>query len=239
MTTQLVRDTMKLAQTQDIDLTELFWFDASGCIKDGDDEPQSLLKEYRPPFPKCMVCYEGTSTNFQKMRMWMLVAGQDPEEGIVLSVWRQPLGYVPVPSVSMFYIVNGDEVGYGPIDENVKIDKEEAEMILGFVSAWYRSMATKKEAYVPVVAETFTNRRKIAQGKAPSYDWSTVTIDSSITRSNSKGGTHASPRLHDRRGHLRRLKSGKNVWVRPCKVGDPSLGTIFHDYKIGKDHGNS
>ena len=47
-----------------------------------------------------------------------------------------------------------------------------------------------------------------------------------------KGGTHASPRLHDRRGHSRRLPDGRIVWVRPCKVGDASRGVVFHDYQV-------
>jgi hypothetical protein len=112
------------------------------------------------------------------------------------------------------------------------MDKAEAEMILGFVSAWYESLSRRSQAYIPAVAKTFTNQRKIAQGKTPAYEWRTVVIEPSKPQPEPKGGTHASPRLHDRRGHLRRLQSGKNVWVKPCKVGDPSRGTIFHDYQL-------
>ena len=32
-------------------------------------------------------------------------------------------------------------------------------------------------------------------------------------------GMHASPIAHDRRGHRRRLRSGRTVWVRSCHVG--------------------
>jgi hypothetical protein len=28
------------------------------------------------------------------------------------------------------------------------------------------------------------------------------------------------------------LKSGKSVWVRSCKVGDPTKGIVFKDYQI-------
>ena len=53
------------------------------------------------------------------------------------------------------------------------------------------------------------------------FDWHTVTIAPTAAKSGHKGGTHASPRLHDRRGHWRTIKaSGKRVWVRHCKVGD-------------------
>lgn len=51
--------------------------------------------------------------------------------------------------------------------------------------------------------------------------------------SNSHGDgthTHASPRLHWRRGHIRHLGDEKKTWVRPCLVGDGEHGTIIHDY---------
>ena len=32
------------------------------------------------------------------------------------------------------------------------------------------------------------------------------------------GGAHASPRMHWRRGHVRKLESGKMTHVRPCLV---------------------
>jgi hypothetical protein len=50
-----------------------------------------------------------------------------------------------------------------------------------------------------------------------------------------RGGTHASPRLHWRHGHIRRLPSGDITNVRPCLVGSAELGTIDHDfYKVDK-----
>lgn len=234
MTTQLVRETMKMVAEHGLDPVEMHWFDATGCFSDQSEESQKPLHECRPPFQRCIVCWEGHSRSHQRMRMWLLVAGNDPEEGILLTVWRQALNQAPVASPVMVYLIDEGEVRYGPVDEGVTMDKTEAEMILGFVSAWYGSLSRRTEAYLPSVAQTFTNKRKIAQGKVPSYDWTTVVIKAVEPKSAPKGGTHASPRQHDRRGHLRRLRTGKNVWVKPHKVGDPSLGVVFHDYKIGE-----
>jgi hypothetical protein len=64
------------------------------------------------------------------------------------------------------------------------------------------------------------------------YEWKTVILKPAKPRSESLGGTHASPRLHERRGHLRRMRSGKEVWVKPHKVGNVKLGVIFHDYEV-------
>lgn len=232
MTTQLIRSTMRYMADAGIDPTELQWFDATGCFQDKTHASQEPLLECRPPFEKCMVVFQGKTTNGRPMEMFMTVAGNDPEEGIVLSVWRAPVGGKPVSSNVIVYVVDEGLIRYGPADPDKQIDEREAQMILGFVSTWYGFMSQKVESYRPVVRDTFTNRRKIEQGKTPTYDWTTVYVEPVKPRSEDKGGTHASPRLHDRRGHLRRLRSGKNVWVKACKVGDPSKGIVFHDYAI-------
>jgi hypothetical protein len=233
MTTQLIRDVMKIVSDQGVvDPVSLHWFDATGCLTDQSEQSQDPLYFSKPPFSRCMVCWEGKSKNHQRMRMWVMVAGDNPEEGIALGLWRQPGGVAPIPSPSMIYMVDGGLIRYGPTDEGVTIDQTEAEMIIGFVSAWYGSLSRRCEAHTPITAQTFTNQRKILQGKAPKYEWRTVMIEPLQARSEGLGGTHASPRQHDRRGHVRRLRSGKNVWVKACKVGDASLGAVFHDYQI-------
>lgn len=233
MTTQLIRDVMKMVSDQGaVDPASLHWFDATGCFTDKAELLQDPLHTCRPPFSRCMVCWEGKSQNHQLMRMWVLVIGEDPEEGIVLGLWRYPVGHKPISSPAMVYIIDEGQIRYGPTQEGVTMDKTEAEMILGFISAWYGSLSRRCEAYMPIIPQTFTNRRKISEGKTPTYDWRTVVIEPLQPRQESKGGTHASPRQHDRRGHLRRLRSGKNVWVKPHKVGDASKGVVFHDYKI-------
>ena len=51
-------------------------------------------------------------------------------------------------------------------------------------------------------------------------------------RKESAGGTHASPRFHVRRGHVRRLPDGRTTWVKQCTVGDASIGKIDKDYRV-------
>lgn len=45
--------------------------------------------------------------------------------------------------------------------------------------------------------------------------------------------TGVSQRYHMRRGHYRRYKSGKTIFVEAYHAGDKELGTIFKDYKLG------
>ena len=162
----------------------------------------------------------------------MLVAGTDPDDGITVSMWKGPGGTRLRPIPAMFYFIEDDNIRYGAVSDEEPVDKELAEIMLAQIGVWYSAMDQRIEAYIPSMRDTFTNRRKVQQGKLPTYDWTTVWIEPSKPRQDPKGGTHASPRLHDRRGHLRKLKTGKNVWVKSCKVGDASKGTIFHDYAI-------
>lgn len=232
MTTPFVKSTMKWMAEGSIDVADFHWFDISGAI-DGTSIDQDWLRDYRPPFDQCMVCWQGRSKTHEAYEFLMIVKGDDPEEGIVISAHKGAQGQMPREMPALVYILDGDQVRYGAVDEGATIEYEEAQMILAVVATWYRSLSQRCEAYQPVVRQTFTNRRKIAQGKTPTYDWTTVVIEPKASRvSDRLGGTHASPRLHDRRGHLRRLRSGKNVWVRPCKVGRAELGAVFHDYEV-------
>lgn len=232
MTTPFVKSTMKWMADGGIDVAEFHWFDISGAI-DGTSIDQDWLRDYRPPFDQCMVCWQGKSKSHEVYEFLMIVKGSDPEEGIVISAHKGAQGQMPREMPALVYIVDGDQVRYGAVDEEATIEYEEAQMILAVVATWYRSLSQRCEAYQPVVRQTFTNRRKIAAGKTPTYDWTTVVIEPKASRVSERlGGTHASPRLHDRRGHLRRLRSGKNVWVRPCKVGKAELGAVFHDYEV-------
>lgn len=88
-------------------------------------------------------------------------------------------------------------------------------------------------AYVPKARKSLINSRRAAKGKGPAlFDWHTVVITPAQASTPHQGGTHASPRLHDRRGHWRTYPSGKKGWVKACKVGDASKGVVFKDYEV-------
>lgn len=83
-------------------------------------------------------------------------------------------------------------------------------------------------------APRFINAKREAKGKPPIFSYSWVTVDPALARIPGVrlGGSHAPPRLHWRRGHVRRLATGKLVTVRPCLVGDPERGFAEHDYRV-------
>lgn len=71
----------------------------------------------------------------------------------------------------------------------------------------------------------------------PHFTYKVLTIDTPANRTGAHGtgqgdGTHASPRLHLRRGHIRRYPSGKLAWVNAHMVGSAEAGTIAKDYRV-------
>jgi hypothetical protein len=79
------------------------------------------------------------------------------------------------------------------------------------------------------------NARRSALGRAPFYSYKVLQLNPGKATANAAdiGSTHASPRTHLRRGHIRRLES-KVTWVRPSVVNLGSeQGTVAKDYRLG------
>lgn len=99
-------------------------------------------------------------------------------------------------------------------------------------------MSTSAGVTIDTVMPTkkFINSLRARKGKPLlEYEHKVVRIDPALTRMPglvALGGTHASPRMHWRRGHVRTMADGRKVQVKPCVVGDVAKGTIAHDYVV-------
>jgi hypothetical protein len=106
------------------------------------------------------------------------------------------------------------------------------------IAAIYMMTMGKNNFYmsVPTPEEAATNRKRISKGKKPLIEFKVATIEGKKTMmSSTPHGTHASPRLHWRRGHWRTMtKSGKKTWIAPMEVGDEDNGRVIKTYAIGK-----
>ena len=70
------------------------------------------------------------------------------------------------------------------------------------------------------------------RGKKPLFTYKIITITGKRKVSKeSKGGTHASPVTHLRRGHWRHYKSGKRAWVEAMVVNGKD-GMVAKDYRV-------
>jgi hypothetical protein len=103
-------------------------------------------------------------------------------------------------------------------------------MSMNILATWLVGLNERgNEVYTP--SATAKHAKRMRQGKKPLYDWRVVTIEPSKPAAPHQGGTHASPRLHDVRGHWVN-RSGKRFWRKAHQRGDASLGIAFHDYKF-------
>lgn len=88
---------------------------------------------------------------------------------------------------------------------------------------------TISTVYTPIPSKNHAKR--LRQKKLPLFDWHTVIIEPRKQKSEALGGTHATPRLHEVRGHWVQ-RNNKRFWRKPHKRGDATKGIVFHDYKI-------
>lgn len=220
--TPLIKEMVKLFSVADLDPTQMQWFDVTGAIKEyiGYDQRKYLL--HPAPYKNMMLCGRTEQGDF------MLSVLAEPTATVVTGWIMKPTGYKALGSF-LFAEHNG-EPKVGEVDK--PIDPQDQSMMCAIVAMFYASLDMKVEAYVPTAKDTFTNRRKIKEGKLPTYDWNTVVIEPSKPKQEHQGGTHASPRRHQARGHWRTYKSGKRGWVKECWRGDASKGAVFKDYEL-------
>ena len=236
MTTPLIREYIKKVLDRGIDPTLVTWFDLSAIdqqtVLGSSTQMIDLLKTCKPPFYDCAVVFRGRTKSHEAYDVLLVVAGDDLEEGIFLIMEKSPYGMPARRLPPTRYFIKDGMVKYSPMQGDNKLATEESEAMFGFLTMWYRSLLSNCEAYIPTEQNKAINARRIAKGKKPLYDWRTVIVSPKKSQAESLGGTHASPRLHDRRGHLRKYRSGKTGWVKPCKVGNSEIGTVFHDYEV-------
>lgn len=85
-----------------------------------------------------------------------------------------------------------------------------------------------------VSAPAALNKKRHENGKQPFFSYKVLQLSDERREAgkDSAGGSHASPRMHLRRGHLRRLEN-KVVWVRPAMINaGAKTGAVLKDYAV-------
>jgi hypothetical protein len=84
-------------------------------------------------------------------------------------------------------------------------------------------------------ASVASNKKRVGNGKQPFFSYHVLQLTSDPVRPHAPhaGGTHESPRTHLRRGHRRRLPSGRYIFVRAAVVGlGSNKGVVHKDYAV-------
>lgn len=114
---------------------------------------------------------------------------------------------------------------------------DSAEAAVGELLEFLEALTCKNVKEAIHQSERKNNAKWVKLGKLPMYETRVLTIDTGekqFTKAGSGenfGRTHASPRQHLRRGHIRRLEGG-NIWVNSCVVGSSENGVLDKTYKI-------
>jgi len=87
----------------------------------------------------------------------------------------------------------------------------------------------KQREHKPPKLKNESRKRK---GLTPLFSYWTLELSDKQEKGLHLGGTHASPRVHLRRGHIRRLESGKHIWVNAHVVGNKENGMVHKDYRL-------
>jgi len=206
---------------------EMMWFDAGRLSPtEAIRVPADLMMNL--PFPRTAIAT--IDTKGVKVVLW-LISG-DGSVTVGGSTLHNHYAGIFGESLSPFtYFATPEGIRYYKGDS--QIEEVDVKQMFRMVCACLLKLHDCTEAHQPTAkANSLTNKRRIAKGKPPLiYDWHTVKLEPNGPASEPQGGTHATPRRHQCRGHWRTCKSGKRVWVKDCWKGDASKGTVFKDYK--------
>jgi len=216
--TPLIQEAVRLAPEPETAL----WFDVGVMepLTESTRTPIDVLLNL--PFKRTGIA--GVDSKGRKFSLWM-TAGKD-------SVTTAGCTIEPTSFFAPFAYIKTDD-GLRYYNNDKEVSRQQIDPVLRMVCAVLNKLSAGGTAYQATPKQTFINRKRAAKGKsALSFDWHTVVIEPQKPKQEHQGGTHASPRRHQSRGHWRTYKSGKRGWVKECWKGDASKGTVFKDYQI-------
>jgi hypothetical protein len=207
------------------------WFDIGNLSGERRTITVDATELVHLPFERTMLC--GREMTGEKFALSMVDRGDRISViGIVQSA-STPSGYTAFGAFNYRATDQGLVLMKSHKDDE-EPDKQDCMNVLAIIDSAFSKINAGTTAYrATAKPNSPTNQRRAKQGRPPLiYDWHTVALPARSARSGGLGGTHASPRWHERRGHWRTTPAGKRVFVRQCWVGDASKGTIFKDYKV-------
>ena len=117
------------------------------------------------------------------------------------------------PSASCFMFLAGEDP-----EETKRLIQDNGALVVNMVMTAYGLLNMKVTDTTHVEAPAKLNRAREKKGKQPIPDSVQVRIKKSVRDAYKGSGTHASPRPHWRRGHVRQLSTGKRIPVQPHMV---------------------
>jgi len=219
--TPLIKEMVKMVLDADLDPTQMQWFDMSESLKEWVEFSQRKYLLHPAPYKNMMLC-----GRLKQQGTFMLSVLTEQKTAIVTGWILRPTGYDQLGS--FLISEHNGEPKTGEVDG--PINPQNQSTMCAILAMFYASLDMRVQAYVPTPHKANVSRAK--RGLKPLYEWHTIVIEPSQVKQKPQGGTHASPRRHQARGHWRTYQSGKRGWVRECFRGDANKGAVFKDYQI-------
>ncbi len=161
----------------------------------------------------------------------MKANGQDSllEDGIIIEIPRQ--ARIGTDIYGSLRVLGNISLVDGASPETLAATNWQAHgPLIMYMTLMLNSRTTEKRSEQ---APAKLNKKRMLHGKAPLDSHTVVSIVPQRFRQvEGQGGTHASPRLHWRRSHVRTLQSGKRILIARMLVGKAELGEVSHEYKV-------
>lgn len=199
-----------------------------------DDIPVGKGREFcesRAPFPNTLLQFETPSNPSVSHLLVLWTERQDGSVVLVVAQRERNKKFsTPLPTVVTIGddgVFNYKRFGFDANAEKVISRAHAYALNLFYVLGCSNVEATNNSAL------TALNKKRARAGKYPVLEYKTLVLKVNGQASNGQpqGGSHASPRVHLRRGHVRHLDSGRRVWVQACVVGS-THGMVLKDYRV-------
>jgi hypothetical protein len=193
------------------------------------------------PCDPCLIEFTGVDLDYILMAY---SHSSTPDAWLIAPWFDREEGWLPSHFVTVFWPATLD-YSIAATGKEVSVTRElfekDSEWIQNTVNAVVVASWLVAQAGTVETMQVGSTTRRLMQAKGiRGWQYRLVTLTPEVAaraaRSEHQGGTHASPRWHLRRAHLRRLKNGKMVAIRSCEVSTTEHGGIVKDYRVKDPH---
>lgn len=246
-----------MASKVGFDVADFTWFDLSNINELGEQElidwgsnnipewtnNKSAISDFVTPCEKMAIIHPqllGTIVTYEKY------GKVNDYEGALLCMWSQDLDEIPMSFVidikdsnptEHFVRVQKKYFGTNGEGRSSALFSKACLSALNIVTLLNMRAHTTDQVLIAHNAKglDFINRKRRAKHQPLLYSWNTIELKPSAQiKQKHKGGSHASPARHKRRGHLRKKRDGSFTWIPEMWVGSIENGLIVHDYIADK-----
>lgn len=199
------------------------------------NEMESAIKDLRLPYPLCYFEVPGVGA----------ILARDYKDAILIHPFFKLGGKIATtpPRFTMTVEKSTSKLACFSNDESLlkewdSLSNNLGPIVSGLVSLVVRGLSVLNCSNVvcidnnPPVA---LNKKRKKSGKPPIFTYKTLHIKTnrpSPEKTNKFHDERNGPRLHMRRGHIRKLPTGVTTWVQSCMVGSTDGGMVIKDYKV-------